>query len=159
MKMLILACALFFPSLTAQAVPTYPVGSSQLNDPKSQDSSETFTYSALPSGMMHFTDGSGESLDFAFDGKDYRSAPNRTISWSLTSESTWNTVTKVDGVTVTESRVRLSFDGKTLFVSRSGTRPDGSPYKEEVQFARVTGTVGPIGKWRSTKVEAATVNR
>jgi hypothetical protein len=43
-----------------------------------------------------------------------------------------------------------------LTVTATGTRPDGTAYRNDVVFSRVAGADGLIGTWRSVKVSGPT---
>ena len=154
MKKFLLACALFvLPSLSAVAADSPWVGTWKLDLAKSHFTGETFTYSKAANGLMHYSDGSTISYDFGIDGKEYKAAFNRATAWSAAGDNAWNSVTKADGNVLANFHRELSADGKTLTVTATGTRPDGSTFNDVTVYTRVTGTKGLVGKWRSTKVD------
>ena len=154
MKKLLLACALFATSfLSALAADNPWIGTWKLDLAKSQFTGETFSYSKSANGLMHYSDGSTISFDFGIDGKEYKSAFNRTTTWSAAGDNAWDSVTKADGNVLANFHRVLSADGKTLTITATGTRPDGTAFNDVTVYKRVTGTKGLVGKWRSTKVE------
>lgn len=153
MKKLILACALAaFAALPALAADNPWIGTWKLDTAKSHFTGDTFTFSKAANGMMHFSDGSTESYDFAADGKPYHSYGNRTATWTADGDNAWNQVVEADGTTLVKIQRSLSADGKTLTSTYSGTKPDGSTFNDESTYVRVSGRKGLAGKWRSTKV-------
>ncbi len=60
---------------------------------------------------------------------------------------------KQDGAVIYGARRELSADGKTLTITSTSNRPDGSASKDVAVYTRVGSGTGLIGKWRSTKVE------
>jgi hypothetical protein len=112
----------------------------------------TFTLSERPDGMLRYEDGSSASFDFGLDGKEYRTLPNRTVSWTQTGKNSWNRVGRIDGKINYRAQVVLSENGKTLTMRFMGTKPDGNAFQEEDVFTRVSGAHGLIGTWRATKM-------
>lgn len=129
------------------------VGTWKLDTSKSHFTGDTFTYSKGANGMMHYTDGSTVSYDFGIDGKEYKTPYDRTTTWTAAGTNAWDSVSKMNGKVLANSHRELSADGKTLTITSSGTKPDGSAFKDLTVYTRVTGTKGLEGKWRSTKVE------
>jgi hypothetical protein len=153
MKKLLLVCALaVFAALPALAADNPWVGTWTLDLNKSHFTGDTFTYSKAANGMMHFSDGSIANFDFAVDGKEYKTVYDRTTIWTAAGDNAWDSVAKANGKVLSKTHRQLSADGKTLTITTTGTRPDGTAFKDETIYTRVTGTTGLIGKWRSTKV-------
>jgi hypothetical protein len=100
--------------------------------------------------MLHYSDGN-TSYDFGLDGKEYKSWANRTTTWTAAGKNTWESVTKADGKLLSNIHRELSADGKTLAMTVTGARPDGTAFHEEEVYERVSGTSGLIGTWRSIK--------
>jgi hypothetical protein len=153
MKKLLLVCALaVFAALPALAADNPWVGTWTLDLSKSHFTGDTFTYSKSANGMMHYSDGSIANFDFGIDGKEYKTVYDRTTTWTAAGDNAWDTVMKANGKVLGKSHRELSSDGKTLTITGTGTRPDGTDFKDVTIYTRVTGTTGLIGKWRSTKV-------
>lgn len=153
MKKLSLVCALvFFAALPALAAENPWIGTWKLDPAKSHFTGDTFTYSKAANGMMHYSDGSVASFDFAIDGKEYKTVYDRTTTWTAAGDNAWDSVSKANGKVLSKSHRTLSADGKTLTIASTGTTPDGTAFNDEAVYTRVTGTKGLIGKWRSTKV-------
>jgi hypothetical protein len=153
MKKLVLACSLLvLPTLSALAADNPWVGTWKLDPSKSHFTGDTFTYSKSANGMMHFSDGSTANYDFGIDGKEYKTLYNRTTTWTAKGDNAWDSVTKANSTVLAKTHREISADGKTLTVTATGTKPDGSTFKDETVYTRVTGTKGLVGKWRSTKV-------
>jgi hypothetical protein len=128
-------------------------GTWKLDAQKSHFTGQTFTYSKGPGELLHYEDGSTASFDFGVDGKEYRTWGNRTTTWTQSGKNAWDRVTRIDGKVQATGPVVLSEDGKTLTMTITGTRPDGSAFQEEDVFTRVSGTDGLIGTWRTAKVK------
>ncbi len=78
------------------------------------------------------------------------------MTWTAAGTNAWDTVIKAEGKVRSKGHFELSADGKTLTMVFTGTRPDGSAFREEDTFTRVTGTDGLIGTWRAAKVVGPT---
>ena len=128
-------------------------GTWKLDPAKSHFTGQTFTYSKGPGQLLHYEDGSTASFDFGIDGKEYKTWANRTASWTPAGKNAWELVTKADGKVLDKGHIVLAEDGKTLSMSFTGTKPDGSSYREEDVFTRVSGSEGLIGTWRTDKVK------
>jgi hypothetical protein len=153
MKKLLLVCALtIFAIVPAFAADNPWVGTWKLDIAKSTFTGNTFTYSKTANGMMHYSDGSTVNFDFGIDSKEYKTQFDRTTTWTSVGDNAWDTVAKANGAVLGKSHRQLSPDGKTLTITSTRTRPDGSTANEEDVYTRVTGTTGLVGKWRSTKV-------
>lgn len=128
------------------------VGTWKLDPAKSHFTGDTFIYSRTAKGMMHYSDGSTYSWNFGIDGKEYKTAEGRTTTWNAISSTEWTSVSKFNGTVLSTNHYTLSPDGKTLSITNTGTKPDGSKFNDSSIYTRVTGTSGLPGKWRSTKV-------
>lgn len=149
---LILCSLLALPAGAAFAANSPWNGTWKLDPGRSHLTGQTFTFTARPGGMLHYEDGSSTSFSFGLDGKEYRTLPGRTESWTETGKNSWDRVGRVAGKIISRGRVVLSEDGKTLAMKFTGTRPDGNAFHEEDVFSRVSGTAGLIGTWRATNV-------
>jgi hypothetical protein len=153
MKKTLLLCALLaLPAGAAFAADTPWTGTWKLDAAKSHFTGQTFTYSKGPGELLHYEDGSTASFDFGLDGKEYKTWANRTMSWTASGPNAWDTVVKAEGQVRSKGHFELSADGKTLSTVFTGTKADGSAFREEDIFARVSGTDGLIGTWRTAKV-------
>jgi hypothetical protein len=156
MRKLLLAVALLaVPALSAAAANDPWTGTWKLDPAKSHFTGDTFTYSQLANGLMHYSNGSTQGFDFGIDGKEYSAVYGRTTIWTAAGANAWDTVTRFKGTVVAKAHRELSSDGKTLTLVESGTRPDGSSFKEEDVYTRVSGSAGLAGKWRSVKVNTS----
>jgi hypothetical protein len=126
-------------------------GTWKLDLSRSHFTGDTFTYSKAANGMMHYNDGSTTSFDFGTDGKEYPTSQGRTTSWTAAGPNAWDSTIRFNGTVLVKSHRFLSADGKTLTILSTGKRPDGSDFKAELIYVRVTGTTGLVGKWRNTK--------
>ena len=152
MKALILSCSLAaFACGTALAAESPWVGTWKLDVAKSNFTGDTFTYSKGANGLMHFSDGSTTDYDFAADGKPYKTYANRVVTWTADGKDAWNSVYTADGKVLVKVHRQLSSDGKTLSLTETGTRPDGSAFNDEDVYTRVSGGPGLLGTWRNVK--------
>ena len=149
--LLILALVAGFaiPSLAAE---NPWVGTWKLDISKSKFTGDTFTYSKLPNGMMHYSDGAEVSWDFGIDGKPYKAFGDSTVTWTKSGEAAWDNVVHQSGKELARSHKTLSPDGKTLTSVNTEIRPDGTTSKTTVVCTRVSGGGGLEGKWRNTKM-------
>jgi hypothetical protein len=131
------------------------VGTWKLDPAKSHFTGDTFTYSKTKSGLYHYSDGSTIHFDFAIDGKEYKSAYNHTTSWTAVGDRAWDTVVRAEGKVLFNVHREISADEKTYTITSTGTRPDGSSFKDVTVYKRVSGTKGLVGKWRSTQVDVS----
>jgi hypothetical protein len=153
MRKLLLACALLaIPALSAAAANNPWIGTWKLDPAKSHFTGDTFTYSKAANGLIHFSDGSTENFDFAIDGKEYKTVYGRTTSWTASGNNAWDSVTKFNGTVLVNVHRQISPDGKTLTFVETGTKPDGSSFKDESVYSRLSGGPGLLGKWQSVKV-------
>jgi hypothetical protein len=154
MKTAMILCSLLtLPAGAAFAADSPWNGTWRLDESKSQLTGGTMTFSKGAGDMLHFSDGSTASFDFAADGKERKAWANRTAIWTAPAKNTWDTVYKLDGKVLAKGHRTLSEDGKTLTETWTGTRPDGSAFHEEDVFTRVSGTEGLVGTWRASKVK------
>jgi len=156
MKQILLVISLLaLPMMAAFAADSPWVGTWKFDPAKSNITGDTFTISKTKSGLYHFSDGSTVKFDFGVDGKEYKSAYNHTTIWTKAGENAWDSVTKADGKELWKIHRKLSADGKMQELTISGTKPDGSSYSDKVEYTRVTGTGGLVGKWQSTKADVS----
>jgi len=154
MKKILFSFALLaLASTTVFAADSPWAGTWKLDLSKSHFTGDTFTYSKTSTGMMHYSDGSTTSFDFGTDGKPYPTAQGRTTTWTADGDHTWTSIAKYNDTVLSTTHRTLSADGKTLTIVSSGKRPDGSDFKEESTYVRVTGTSGLAGKWRNVKYD------
>jgi hypothetical protein len=151
-KLLILCSALALPAASALAADSPWSGTWKIDPAQSHFTGETFTLTKGPGNMLHYMDGSSASYDFGIDGKEYKTWSNRSTIWIPAGNNAWDTVTQAVGRVLVKSHRQLSADGKTLTITLTGTRPDGTAFREEEVYDRVSGTAGLMGTWRSVKV-------
>lgn len=127
------------------------VGTWKLDRTKSDFTGDTMSYSKNSNGTYHYSDGSVVSYDFGIDGREYPSTPGHTTSWIAAGDHAWDSTIKTTGNFLVKVHRELSNGDKTLTITATGTKPDGSTFNEETVFTRVTGTTGLVGKWRDIK--------
>jgi hypothetical protein len=154
MKATWIICSLLaLPAGAACAADSPWNGTWKLDPQRSHLTGQTFTYSERPGSMLHYEDGSTASFDFGLDGKEYKTWANRSTSFTPAGKNAWDVVTKANGRVLAQGHFVLSEDAKTLTMTFTGTKPDGSAFHEEDAFTRVSGTDGLIGTWRASKVK------
>lgn len=139
---------------TAQDPGAAWIGTWKLDKSRSHLSGDTLTYSKNANGFLHYSEGGPIQYDFAIDGKDYPAFADRTSSWTAVGDHAWDSVTKAKGVVLAKVHHELSGDAKTLTITATGTKPDGSTFNEESVYTRVSGAKGLLGTWRSTKSDS-----
>ena len=149
---LILYSVLALPMGSALAADNPWSGTWKIDPAQSHFTGDTFTLSKGPGTLLHYADGSTASYDFGIDGKEYKTWSNRTTIWTPVGKNAWDTVSQADGKVLVKSHRQLSADEKTLTITFTGTRPDGTAFRDEEVYDRVSGTTGLIGTWRSVKV-------
>jgi hypothetical protein len=127
-------------------------GTWKLNVEKSKFTGGTMTYTKTAHGYR-YSNGATVSYAFGTDGKDYPAIADRTTAWTPAGEGAWDTVTKANGKVLSKGHRSLSADGKTLTVSTTINRNDGTTTDETDVYSRVSGAKGLAGEWRDTKVE------
>jgi hypothetical protein len=135
----------------AQAADSPWVGTWKLDRARSNFTGDTFTYSRNSKGQYHFSDGSTTNYDFAVDGQEYVVSEGTKVSWKAAGDHGWDSTIRTNGNFVVKVHRELSDADKTLTITATGTKPDGSTLNEESVYTRVTGTTGLVGKWRSIK--------
>ena len=130
-------------------------GTWKLNTEKSKFTGDTFTYTATANGF-HYSNGSTVEYDFAVDGKDYPTIPDRTVSWTKAGDGTWDVLVKdAKGTELSKGHRVLSADGKKITTSYTSYRPDGTTADTSDEYVRVSGGPGLAGKWKDVQVKAA----
>jgi len=124
------------------------IGKWKLNLAKSQTAGQWVKVEDLGSNKYRFDDGAVPQTLVA-DGKDQPLEFGGTMSLQKTGDTTWKTVSKRDGRTLSESTWTMSPDGKQLTIHTTGTRLDGSKFDSEGVMARTSGTGGLAGTWES----------
>lgn len=129
------------------------VGSWKFDPARSRLVAETVRYADLGGGRMRYSNDAALQYEFAFDGRDYKTVDDRTVSWNPLGAGRWETKTKIAGRT-TETAIRaLSPDGNALTVKADGVLPDGTPYKHDKRYTRVGAGHGLAGTWRGAAVD------
>jgi hypothetical protein len=122
------------------------------NPQKSKLEGQTMTFTETAEGMLVQSFGNFETT-FRIDGKDYQTPLGYTVAWKEAGKDDWETVMKLKGKPLVNSRITISPDGKTMTVASEGTRPAGGPFKESVRYVRTAGEAGLLGTWRSENVD------
>lgn len=145
MKRISLVCTLFLLFTTLAIAADNPwIGTWKLDPAKSHFIGDTFSYYNPPNGMMHFTDGSTISYDFAIDGKPYKAAYDRTTVWTAAGTNAWDSVTSAKSTVLYKGHHVLSADGKTLTNTYTGAKPDGSTFNDEAVYNPLSSPHPPM---------------
>jgi hypothetical protein len=136
------------------------VGTWKLDTAKSNFTGDTMAYSKSSNGSYRYSDGSTVSYDFGIDGKEYLTPYGRMITWTAVGDHAWDSVLKTkEGTVLAKIHRELSAGDKTLTVTATGTKPDGSTFNETTVYVRTAGSEGLTGKWRSTKSNAGSPDK
>jgi len=147
-----LAALAFAASLFAAENPF--AGTWKLNPAKSKFTGDTTKFEQKASGEILWSS-EGFEYTFKLDGEDYPTPSGRTLAWKQLNERTWETVAKVEGKVLGTGRIEISPDGKTMTLTRTGTKPSGEPFTEVTTRQRISGGPGLFGVWKSTKVQTS----
>ena len=131
------------------------VGSWKLNQAKSQLTGDTVKYSPADAGAIQETT-AVDSYTFKPDGKPYNTAFQTTAIWKRVSTSLWVVKYRRNAILLDTDTMRISPDGKKMSISSTGTTPDGKAFHSVTVYARVDGTKGLMGTWKSEKVNNST---
>jgi len=129
-KLLLAAALVVLPVVSALGAGNPWVGTWKLDLAKSMFTGDTFTYSKSANGLYHYSDGSTDAFDFGIDGKEYPAMYGQVVTWTADGDHAWNSVWKLKGKVLDNVHRQLSVDGKTLTITDSGTKPDGSTFHE-----------------------------
>lgn len=144
---------LFLLTTTLVAAADNPfIGTWKLDPSKSNFSGETIKFEPAGSNMIRFSSG-GQSYKFTTDGKQYPGLFGRTVSVKRMDPNDWQRTTMFKGKVLSQGELKLSADGNTLTETVSGTRPDGSSFKETEIYDRVGKGSGMTGTWKSKSVQ------
>jgi|SRR5665213_232838 len=132
------------------------LGTWKLDPSKSHLAGETIAFHRSKNGMFRFTDNSTFTEDFYIDGREYRSAFDRTKIWRAVGDRAWDVETKMGGKLFETRHYQLSPDEGALTVTATGTKPDGTEFKNLTELKRITGSKGLVGQWRTTELELST---
>ena len=127
-------------------------GSWKLNEAKSKLTGTTVTFTK--EGDMYVVDEGTVKFKFACDGKEYPTLADRTITCTQ-SGSVYTTVAKVGGTVLSTTTHTISSDGDTITETSTGTRPDGTAFKNSSVSKRVGAGQGLVGTWKDVKVKSS----
>jgi hypothetical protein len=130
------------------------VGKWKFNGAKSQLSGSTYSIESAPGGMFQF-DMQGFAYNFKTDGKEYAAPDGSMNTWTATSPTQWDGVSKLNGKVVATYSVVVKGNAASLKIGMK--RPDGTSMDVLSSYARVSGGPGMVGKWRSTDVKPPAV--
>jgi hypothetical protein len=104
--------------------------------------------------MFHF-DMQGFAYNFKTDGKEYAAPDGSMNTWTATSPTQWDGVSKMSGKVVATYSVVVK--GDTASLKMSMKKPDGTSVDASSSYTRVSGGPGIPGKWRGTDVKPPAV--
>ena len=139
----------------AVAVPAFAAdnpwfGTWKLDVAKSHMTGDTFTYSKAANGMVHYSNGP-ISFDFTANGIDYPVMSNATTNWVTTGPLQWKETDKTNGTVTATSDIKLTPDCKTMNIVSTGTRPDGTSFRDEAVYVKTKSDGCLEGTWKGTK--------
>ena len=118
---------------------------------KSHVTGQTLTFTSLGNGQVKYSEAS-DTYTFTPNGSDTQNSFGDKVQWKQIDDHNWKCFTKEGDEIVTDTYT-LSGDDKTLEVTESGTRPNGSAIDEKVSYSRIAPGKGFYGKWKSTNME------
>ena len=107
------------------------------------------TVKVVKKGNAYHFDYGALKYDIIEDGQDHTTVPEHTAMLKVTGNGEWLTVDKVKGTEVSRATMKLSNNDANLDISSTGTRPDGTTYKDETKVIRVGAGSGLAGTWKS----------
>ena len=143
------ALALFTLAQPAFAVDNPWYGTWKMNRAKSILTGTSYT--VVKNGNSYHFDYGAVKFDITDDGKDCPVVSTRTSSLKPTGKNEWLMVNKRNGIELSRSTLTLSSDGKTLTETTTGTRADGTTYKNEKTDERLSGGPDLAGTWKDRK--------
>ena len=151
LKIRILAVSLIAAAaLPALAADNPWFGTWKLNPAKSHMTGETFIYSKTAGGLIHYSNGP-ISFDFTANGIEYTVFGNATTNWVATGQNQWKETDKTNGTVTSTSDIKLTPDCKTMNITSTGTRPDGTAFHDEAVYVKTKSDGCLEGTWKSTK--------
>jgi hypothetical protein len=93
----------------------------------------------------------GHTTKYKLGGGPTKTWAGDETSWKKIDNSTYESHATANGVDLGTDTWTVSPDGKSLKLESKGTNPDGSSFNDAVEYARVGGTQGLTGSWKSTK--------
>ncbi len=143
-------CTIAAVTLPALAADNPWFGTWKLDPAKSHMTGDTFTYSKVAGGMDHYSNGP-ISFDFTANGIDYPVMANATTAWVASGPNQWKETDKTNGTVTATSDIKLTPNCKTLSITSTGTRPDGTAFHDEAVYIKTKSDGCLEGTWKSTK--------
>lgn len=116
--------------------------------------------SKLTGDVIHFGSGAngdmtlsadGHSSTFKLDGQPRPNWNGDEAAWKKVDDNNYQESLRRNGMDLATVDWTISGDGKALKEESKGTNPDGSSFDNVTNYARVAGTKGLAGSWKSTK--------
>ena len=150
-KRLTIALALAVFCFAASAFAQSPLaGTWKFNPEKSKITGDTMSFAPAPGDAVKFS-AAAMTYTAKLDGSDSTTPMGFTTQWTKIDENTWKVVAKKGSTILSTDTMKLSPDGKTLEYTSEGTKPNGDSFHDTSTYARIAGTKGFFGTWRSTK--------
>jgi hypothetical protein len=127
-------------------------GKWKLDPSQSKLTGDTIRFASGTDGEMMSTS-QGHTTKFKLDGKAVKTWAGDEVSWKKIDDNTYKSHATQNGVDLGTTTWTIASDGKSLKVENKGKNPDGSSFDDVSEYARVSGTHGLLGSWKSTKAD------
>jgi len=154
--MMLLALIAFGPGSAAWSDTPFD-GTWRLNTAKSNLAGDTMSFADAGGGMLKYTD-SAQSYTFKPDGGAFTTPFGIERTFRKTSDTTFITSNRKNGLLLNTSWWKLSLDGSTLVIESKGTKPNGEAFDNVTTYTRTSPGKGLLGGWESTSVKLSSPN-
>jgi hypothetical protein len=145
---LVVAIAMLAAAGTALAESPW-AGTWKLDPAQSKLTGDTIRFAAAGNELTYMA--GGHTTKVKLDGGPTKTWSGAEVSWKKIDDNTYESHAMQNGVDVGTTTWTISSNGKAMKVQSKGTNPDGSSFDDTSDYARVAGTHGIAGSWKSTK--------
>jgi hypothetical protein len=146
----VVAIAMLAAAGTALAQDNPWAGTWKMDPSQSNLTGDTIHFAPGAGDEMMYTSG-GHTTKFKLDRNPVKTWSGDEVSWNKVDDNTYESHATSNGVDLGTDTWTIAADGKSLKVEGKGTRPDGKSFDDTSDYARVSGTHGLVGSWKSTK--------
>jgi hypothetical protein len=144
------ATVMLVATSTAFAADNPWVGKWKMDPAQSKLTGDTIHFASAADGEVTYTE-EGHPSKFKVDGQPYKTWDGSEATWKKVDDNTFQQHLKRNDIDLATNTWTISQDGKTLKVESKGKTLDGTSFDDTSEFARVSGTKGLLGGWKSTK--------
>ena len=148
------AIVLLAATSTALAADSPWAGKWKMDPAQSKLTGDTIHFASTAGGDMTYTS-EGHISKFKLDGNSYKTWSGAEATWKKVDDNTFEQHLKRNGIDLVTNTWTVAGDGKTLKLESKGKTPDGSSFDDTSEYARVGGTKGLVGSWKSTKTHVS----